>query len=41
MRIPCAFHMTFTGAFEITENEAEVVQVIFDCYLAGASLGKW
>lgn len=40
MRIPYAFHLTSTGAFEITENEAEVVQMIFDYYLAGASLGK-
>ena len=40
MRIPYAFHLTSTGTLEITENEAEVVQMIFDCYLAGASLGK-
>lgn len=40
MRIPYAFHLHFTGALEITENEAEVVQMIFDYYLAGASLGK-
>lgn len=40
MRIPYAFHLTSTGAFEITENEAEVVQMIFDYYLAGAGLGK-
>lgn len=36
MRIPYAFHLNFTGALEITENEAEVVQMIFDYYLAGA-----
>ena len=40
MRIPYAFRLTFTGSFEITENEAEIVQMIFDYYLAGASLGK-
>ena len=40
MRIPYAFHLTSTGAFEITENEADIVQMIFDYYLAGASLGK-
>ena len=40
MRIPYAFHLTSTGAFGITENEAEVIQMIFDYYLAGASLGK-
>ena len=28
MRIPYGFHLTSTGAFEITENEAEVVQMI-------------
>lgn len=37
MRIPYAFHLTSTGAFEITKNEAKVVQMIFDYYLAGAS----
>lgn len=40
MRIPYAFHLTSTGTFEITKNETEVVQMIFDYYLAGASLGK-
>ena len=40
MRIPYAFHLTSTGALEITENEAETVRMIFDYYLAGASLGK-
>lgn len=40
MRIPYAFHLTSTGTLEITENEAETVQMIFDYYLAGASLGK-
>lgn len=40
MRIPYSFYLNFTGALEITENEAEVVQMIFDYYLAGASLGK-
>lgn len=40
MRIPYAFHLTSTGALEITENEAEAIQKIFSYYLAGASLGK-
>lgn len=40
MRIPYGFNLTKTGALEILENEAEVVQMIFDYYLAGASLGK-
>ena len=40
MRIPYGFNLTETGALEIDENMAEVVQMIFDYYLAGASLGK-
>lgn len=40
MRIPYAFRMTSTGTLEITKNEAEVIQMIFDYYLAGANLGK-
>lgn len=40
MRIPYAFHLTSIGSLEITENKAKVVQIIFDYYLAGASLGK-
>ena len=41
MRIPYAFHLTSTGVFEITENEADVVQMIFDYYLAGPAWEKW
>lgn len=40
MRTPYAFHLTSTGTLEITENEAEVVQIIFEYYLVGASLGR-
>ncbi len=40
MRIPYAFHLTTAGALEITENEAETIRMIFDYFLAGASLGK-
>lgn len=40
MRIPYGFNLTETGALGILEHEAEVVQMIFDYYLAGASLGK-
>ena len=40
MRIPYAFNLTSAGALEIKENEAKVVQMIFNYYLAGASLGK-
>lgn len=40
MRIPYAFNLTLAGALEVKEKEAKVVQMIFDYYLAGASLGK-
>lgn len=40
MRILYAFHLTPNGALEITKNEADVAQMIFDYYLAGVSLGK-
>lgn len=40
MRIPYGFKLTSIGTLEINENEAETVRMIFDYYLAGASLGK-
>lgn len=40
MRIPYGFNLTSLGTLEIKENEAETVRMIFDYYLAGASLGK-
>ena len=40
MRIPYGFNLTETGILEIDENMAEVVQMIFDYYIAGASLGR-
>ena len=40
MRIPYGFKLTSIGTLEINENEAETVCMIFDYYLAGASLGK-
>ena len=40
MRIPYGFDLNSLGALEIKENEAETVRMIFDYYLAGASLGK-
>ena len=40
MRIPYGFDLTSIGTLEINENEAETVRMIFDYYLAGASLGK-
>ena len=40
MRIPYGFDLTSIGTLEIKESEAETVRMIFDYYLAGASLGK-
>lgn len=40
MRIPYAFNLTSLGTLEVNENEAINVRMIFDYYLAGASLGK-
>ena len=40
MRIPYGFNLTSIGTLEIKESEAEIVRLIFDYYLAGASLGK-
>ena len=40
MRIPYGFNFTSIGTLAIKENEAEIVRLIFDYYLAGASLGK-
>lgn len=40
MRIPYGFDLTSIGSLAINENEAETVRMIFDYYLAGASLGK-
>ena len=40
MRIPYGFNLTSLGTLERKEAEAETVRMIFDYYLAGASLGK-
>lgn len=40
MRIPYGFDLTPIGTLEIKRDEAEAVHMIFDYYLAGASLGK-
>lgn len=40
MRIPYGFELTSIATLEIKESEAETVRMIFDYYLAGASLGK-
>ena len=40
MRIPYGFILTGNGALEINKDEADVIAMIFDFYIAGASLGK-
>lgn len=40
MRIPYGFNLTNNGVLEVDENEAINIRMIFDYYLAGASLGK-
>ena len=40
MRIPFGFTLTSSGTLEINRSEANVVRLIFDFYMAGASLGK-
>ncbi len=40
MRIPYGFHLVSNGVLEANENEASNICMIFDYYLAGASLGK-
>ena len=40
MRIPYGFTLTSSGTLEINKSEAKSVCMIFDFYMAGASLGK-
>ena len=40
MRIPYGFTLTSSGTLEINRSEANVVRMIFDFYMAGASLGN-
>ena len=40
MRIPYGFILTSSGALEINKDEASIIAMIFDFYIAGASLGK-
>ena len=40
MRIPYGFILTGNGALKIKKDEADVIAMIFDFYIAGASLGK-
>ena len=40
MRIPYGFILTSDGALKINKDEADVIAMIFDFYIAGASLGK-
>lgn len=40
MRIPYGFNLVNNGVLEVNENEASNIRMIFNYYLAGASLGK-
>ena len=40
MRIPYGFTLVSSGILEINQSEADIVRMIFDYYMAGASLGK-
>ena len=40
MRIPYGFELISGGTLEVNKDEANVVSMIFDFYMAGASLGK-
>ena len=40
MRIPYGFTLTNNGILEINRSEADNVALVFDLYMAGASLGK-
>lgn len=40
MRIPYGFTLICSGTLEVNRTEADAVSMIFDYYLAGASLGK-
>ena len=40
MRIPYGFILTGSGTLKINKDEADIISMIFDFYIAGASLGK-
>lgn len=40
MRIPYGFTLVSRGMLEVNKSEADVVHMIFNYYMAGASLGK-
>lgn len=40
MRIPYGFTLVSSGMLEINRSEVDIVCMIFDYYMAGASLGK-
>ena len=40
MRIPYGFNLVNNGVLEVNKNEASNIRMIFDNYLAEASLGK-
>ena len=40
MRIPYGFELISGGTLEVNKDEANIVSMIFDFFMAGASLGK-
>ena len=40
MRIPYGFELISDGTLEVNKDDANIVSMIFDFYMAGASLGK-
>ena len=40
MRIPYGFILTGSGTLKINKDEADIISMIFNFYIAGASLGK-
>ena len=40
MRIPYGFILASDGVLNINKDEADVISMLFDFYIAGASLGK-
>ena len=40
MRIPYGFELISDGTLEVNKDEANIVSMIFEFHMAGASLGK-
>ena len=41
MRIPYGFELISGGTLEVNKDEANIVSMIFDFYMAGASFSNW